>query len=74
MGMYPLLRLTLSMFGCPAETGQHAFDGFLHHGILVFPQRQQGLNGFFRAEPRERFGGIASDQPVFIFQRLDQRS
>ena len=43
-----LLRLRV-----PSQAYQHTFDCFLHHRILIFEQRKQGVDGLFRTKPRE---------------------
>ena len=45
--------LKLLRFGGPAKTRQNSFNGFLDHGIFIFAQHQQGLNGLFCTEPCE---------------------
>jgi hypothetical protein len=37
----------------PSETGQDTFDRFLHHRILIFKQRKQGVDGLLCPETRE---------------------
>src|SRR5688572_17763779 len=58
----------------PSETDQHTFDRFLHHRILIFKQRKQGVDGLLRPEARERLRGIPPYEPVFILERFDQRT
>ena len=58
----------------PSETRQHTFHGFLDHRIFIFQEGEQGINGLFCAQPGQRLGRIAPDEPVLVPERFNQGS